>query len=839
MPHPPERYQPGELEKTRKNLGALGENEARQMKEKLGGEVGVEKAQAEIDARYKKLQEENSERNASKQYIKGSETGPTRRISYSNQAPPGMKFWDRFRLDWHLASLEYRAKSRLQAVGLFFNRTGPDRILRSWILEADRRWFKSLENLTLAVRGLTAKQHKNALQSLRRTPLYYDLLRIIREWDVEGIGRFLTTFQRDPGNLNFSGCAKLALQVLRPFFILSSLDPVTHIQAALAKLYDLAKIYLTTSLDMERLRKYYAVARDEVPHVFPKLKNHMYPILVKNLASEYMGAPEFFAKYRTKVLEFLDIPESEILSPTRTQANLEPIKRTEVPEPAEDLADKPKEKNHSIPSRLAAKGRDLVTKIFPASGMEVREEDTDTFAYFSPLLNFPRGTELIAREDPLLQVITLALIVDQYFFGMENFRMNPSLNPTGANMSPVKQLDQIATEWRRFLTEIVSRRYLSTLQDYCRAVERGGRDSPEARRNEEQLFWIRKNGILPLEPVPLFKETRSVPLGATPLFRLITELTKFLSVIAVDTEKKLKPGNRIEPVLLNPLEMFKFDIDSPLSRRLHSLYKKVIRLNPGFEPYADNRNNRTFLFSALSTALYLEYLINDPGSPANQKIVSPLYRTLSSTDPTPVYNVRIINTQEILEHATHQETMDHKRNINLPVEDDLADFYSPYLFRDELKGKLRDHHSQGGEGGLLHIRTWLGKDLESENLTLSLLDRLAAAFEGRSTNRVGQVVTMLWSGPPQDAELSLKNFVVACASPQASLPLHAIWIPFFRGATMESLEFLAEKGLRDCESFPPQVFGTYESVEGNFQFSDDLPLCADPAVELLEEIPLE
>ena len=45
---PPARYEAGQLEKTRKNIGVLEKEEAARMMKVLGGEIGVEKSE-EID----------------------------------------------------------------------------------------------------------------------------------------------------------------------------------------------------------------------------------------------------------------------------------------------------------------------------------------------------------------------------------------------------------------------------------------------------------------------------------------------------------------------------------------------------------------------------------------------------------------------------------------------------------------------------------------------------------------------------------------------------------------------------------------------------------------------
>lgn len=832
----PEMFEPGELDRTRKNIGPVSEAEARELAKKLGGQPGVEKTPQEIERKYQALREKTWERHAPG-WVGGAAPARRRASGEEFSPPPPMKFVHRWTLDWHLTRYEYRAKSVWQALSVLWNRQGPDRPRRDWILEVDRRWFRSLENLAISVRGLTARQHKSALQSLRRIPLYYNILRVLREWDVEAISRELEALQRTPSSLTFTRLSGLTKLVMRPYYVLSELSPGGHIQPALQKMYQLARMYLVAEKDLDRLRKYYVVARDEVDLIFPGLKQHLYPVLIKLLGHEFLPQETFYEKYRSAILDFLDLPEEEILRPQESRP-AEPLRRDKVPEPIEEPAPhEPDEARVVPPGRLAARGKDLLAALFPDSGLDKPPGAADDWAYFSPLFNYPRGAELIPPNDPLGRALTLALIVDQFFFGMENFRLSATFNPSGSNLSPRKQLDNLASEWRRALSEIFDRRYLVTLLDYCRTLEHAGAESANVRRLEEQLYWIRKNGVLPHERIPLLKEARAQPLGAIPLFRLVDELSQFLMALAVDTERALKAHEIERCALLNPLEIFRFDIDSPLSRRLHSHFRKAVRLDPAVDPYVDLRNNRTLLFVALATLHYLDYFLNNPNSTAYRRPPANLYRRLGGGDPRPVYSVRALDTHEILVRANQADALNQKANRGLPVEDDLNDLYGPWLFRGEIADTLKRRH-EPTEGGLAALRIYLGKDIEQESLTLRLGDRLAAAFPGQSLTRQDQVYLLLFDQPQELPSDRLGAFLRDVSHSPEALPVHAVYVPFHRSLNVERLYHLAERGLSECASFPPQVLGVFDHASGTFGFVEDLPLCEISFEDQPEETPL-
>lgn len=821
----PELFEPGELERTRRNLGEISEAEARRLREKLGGQLGVEKTPPEIEEKYRALRERNFQRGAS-----GLVGGPPRSANIAPLEGVGsgarMRLTARWKLDWHLTRYEYRAKSFWQVLSLLWNPKGPDRPRRDWILEADRRWFQSLENLVLAVRGMTSRQHKNALQSLRRLPLFFNALKVLREWDIETVARQLEDLQRAPQRLTFRDLRPFAQTVLKPFLILSALDPTVHLQGALGRMYDLARMYLVQERDLDRLRKYYVVAREELPLVFPLLGKHFYPVLIKLLGKEFLEEKPFWAKYWEEVLRLVAVDEGEILRPER-EIRPQELRRDVVPEPVEDQRSQPEERRAAPMDRMAARGRDLLEKLFPESGF-ASETGVDFWAYFSPLFNFPRGAELIDPDDPLARVLALAVIVDQFFFGMENFRLNPAFSADGVGLSPRKRLDQLASEWRRAINEIFTRRYLNDLVEYCRRIEQDNADNVFVRRIAEQLHWLRKEGVLPHQKVPLLKEVRPQPIGAIPLSRLVRELGQFLIALAVDTEKALRRSSQEPAALLNPLEMFKFDIDSALSRRLHSYFRKVIRLEPKYDPYVDNRTNRNFLFVCLTVVQYLDYLLNEPGSPANRE-VTVFHRHVGPSDLRPVYNVKPRNTPEILVRANHQDAMNQKTGHDLPVEDDLGDFYSPWMFLERLKDIVGAKESP--EGGIAFLRLYLGKDIESESLNVRLQDELNQRFAGESLVRRGNVFQLILIGPEERTVGRLREFLVQCAEPKGALPIHAVWVGFHRALTVERLQNLGERGLVECSEYPPQVLGAFDHEAGAFRFAEDLPVCEAPRIE--------
>jgi len=110
-------YEPGELDKTRTNLGELSREEAKKMREKLGGEIGYEKTDPTVDQKYKRLRDQLpgdelvDSKPTSSAFLKGGKSKAKVKKKKLPFQPQGMKRWERFRTNLHLSSIEYGFKS--------------------------------------------------------------------------------------------------------------------------------------------------------------------------------------------------------------------------------------------------------------------------------------------------------------------------------------------------------------------------------------------------------------------------------------------------------------------------------------------------------------------------------------------------------------------------------------------------------------------------------------------------------------------------------------------------------------------------------------------------------
>ncbi|MCW8966562.1 MAG: hypothetical protein OQK82_07745, partial [Candidatus Pacearchaeota archaeon] len=173
------KYAPGELTKTRKNIGSISEDEAHKMAKKLGGEIGVEVDSEDITHKYKKLKDRSYQRVILRNNIKGrikqmgSEEGGKKDKSPSakqiknkdgDKKEQSPSFIDRIRLDFLCSKPEYQLKTTSSAFSSIFSiiMPIPDNIHPDFIKKSRTRFYMILYDFVTAVRALYSKKNPEA-----------------------------------------------------------------------------------------------------------------------------------------------------------------------------------------------------------------------------------------------------------------------------------------------------------------------------------------------------------------------------------------------------------------------------------------------------------------------------------------------------------------------------------------------------------------------------------------------------------------------------------------------------------------------------------------------------
>jgi len=709
-----------------------------------------------------------------------------------------MRWAQRWKTDFILARPEYQVKSTWQAWRAFFSpfRPAPDLVHVRYVRDRDHQYAKPVENLVLAVRGLSAKSYKNAQQHMRRIPLYNSIIQVIREWDIEKMNHELMILQREPRIRTFADFGPLAVCILQPIYKLIRLNPHVHLLPALAKMFESARMYVTNQDERDLLQRYYSIARDELPQVFSQVRVHLYPVLLKILAHRYEEPDGFFIDHEAEILAFLGLRDEDLLL-DRPEAEV-PADAQPVPPPRWTPTEE------RVP-HLAREGLDLLDELFPKAGWRSLGASPDFFSYFQTIFEYPKGSDLIPVDDPIQVIQPLSEVLQHLFYGFQNVQWGTTRAANG-DMIPLQEvLDKAIARWHFFHEEFFGKNYLPLLMEYCREIERSGPLSTEAKRHEHQLLWFQRNYLLPNLVLPIMDDVRVKNLGYPNLPHQVREMIELLAPIAVDIERN---GNR-STALRNPENRVRFPVSSMVSQRFQAILKHT--------DVGDQANNRTLLFYTLALLSTLDDLLSRPGSQLYQRKPKHFYRTAG--DDKPVYNAPRKNSVALLKKLNEQSLNEIPTSTGRSFRP--GTFYGPFMAAEEIKSRIAEFQNDKRPFSVITFRTWV-ETREEEFETL--LDPPPENSPPLHRQDDGTWIGVMPDAGSAEAESFARRVLDLAAEHQPAIPLGALVLPFAPHWTLEKLLAAPEKGWAAAAAVPPQALGVWSPSLQGFEFRADVPM---------------
>jgi hypothetical protein len=850
MPKDKRIYEPGELQKTRDRLGELSREEAKEMQSKLGGEIGYEKTATKVEKGYQKLKDQLPDgglvdgKATSSAFLqaKGKRKKAVPKLPV---VPPGMKFWERLRTNLHLTKMEYSFKTLGQAIfGAFSSKNWQnDMVSRDFVINADHQFAKGIDILVMAVRGLSTRSNKKILQGLRKFPLYLNIIKALREWPIESIHEALLEIQKVPSNINFTDFYPLIQLCMKTVYILSPLSVTGHILPAISKTFELGKIYTTKQPALERLRKHYAIAREEAPIILEKLYTKFYPPLLKFLSPEFVTEEAFYTAYHDRILKMLHLTPETLLYPEKSTGVI-PDSSSESKEKAKG---EPVELEDYFPEfslhPLAQKAVEILEVLFPGARWAELEKQPDFLAYYLPFLEFPRGTELLSPADPLQPVLSLVAILQNMLHGFQNCRWG-ILDEYSTQGHLQQEFEKIVSQLHFFVEEVAGKHYLPLIQELCRQVERDGSIGPEARKKMGKILYIKRNFFLPNLMMPVVDNLKHFPINHPPLSLIVKRALDLLSKVAVEVEQSLfqaqaRPHQNIRSQSLhNPKARWRFEIPSPVSNRLSVVFQKVNRVTKEEIGGVEGRTNRKLLFYTISILTYLDDLINQQGSPLYTRGDTPLYRQVSLNDPRPVYTAPSRDTLRLLKKHNEQTLSSGKI---LVMDENPRDYYDTFLFDDEIERRMEDFKEEKQPFVLGALQIQFHQGLNRAATKARVEEILSEVHPGSDIRTWRDESTLMWISINQDERegMILKQVLIKGSqeSPQP-IPLFGFVVPYDGKFNKQKYLDLPYKGASQAEGYPPQVLGMYNPDSKVFRYLEELPAVKpdDSEAKSLEEL---
>lgn len=621
-------WEPGTLDKTRKNIGEIDADEAALMVKKLGGEVMYERSAGSSG--------QGKARNTGR-IIRSQQTASPEPHQQSPAAPkkhgremlPPISKKAAAQIDRLMMSSEYHIKPNY---GLFnfirsFQKNGTERIIPDFVTYTLKNHVDHIEAFMTAVK--TMIQAAPATYKTRiagGTEAKFKFLRMVGSWTVQGIKSEFLVLQSIPEPLVTADLIPFVRAIYTPLMTVYYYGN-SKIPKLIKEIYsDEANYPDTQSGHLSELAKQ---AITEWLYINDEIIRKLYPLLMRMCSDSYETYPAFFTVKIAEILKFTRLHKFDLLLPEKPQEAPKEEKRKEtVAPPQKGLKD----------STVTA-GLKLLNQLFPQAGFDRLETHPDLYPYFQPLYKFEDGFNLLSPDNPVQTVTVLMRIVEDCIQGCRNIKFNtPEDSRPGADT-----ISAALDEWSAFREETFDRLYCEPLRDLVNSVysQPGFENSHIGKKTITSLLWQTTYHFLPnFKFEQLLLEHPADESRYRPLFHRTDFVRKYLTDVVNECDAAAKNRSEV-PLVQNPWEHYKFDIQNEVSKRLDVLLGAQ---NTGANTTATNANliKYTLCFVAV-----LDWFINNPESPAYTSDPMHIYR-ISEADGKPQFSAELRNDQNKL-----------------------------------------------------------------------------------------------------------------------------------------------------------------------------------------------
>jgi hypothetical protein len=647
-------YEPGELDKTRKNIGEISPEEAMAIAKKLGGEIGVEKAQDFSTPLYKNkkkyvkrghkpstiLQKSSNINQTDEKKERVSQAHFKKNKNHRQNILPTMHSQSRKLLDTLMSSQEYRIKPNYGIFTSVVNalQGNQEKVSPQFILYNLQHYFLSLQKFHIALNNMlnyTTEDFKRHLAESKTN--YYKAIGFISQWDIKELQEHYQALEKNPKAVTIIKLipfTKTLFRLILPIYYLGEETIISYIK----QIYTDNAAFLKTS--KEAFINHTKEAASHWIYIYGQIAKGMYPILLRMTSNDFVEYPAFYLKRTAKILQFLNLSKFDILIPESKETKPKPkIKREEENKEIEKQKEEEKiktSKEEKTDSLLIAKGLDILDTLFPDAGWKNIASAPDLYPYFQPIYNFADGFNLLAPSNPMQVTIILHRILEDFFQALRNMRYSIDKEPEFIIFHD--DINAIFSEWSAYREYQFERVYLPELKEYVNQAYTQSEfvKTPYARKLMSNFFWQTKHHFLPhLSFELIFMEKPSKDTSHIPFPNRVHFLKKIYKTLVNRVEQNLsvpvKNGNKNDDNygaqgLYLP---YRFDIPNPVSKRVDILLNKK---------KGKNANNLNLIKYTVCILAVLDWWVNNKESPANKETAKIPYR-LSPEDGTPVFYV--------------------------------------------------------------------------------------------------------------------------------------------------------------------------------------------------------
>lgn len=664
------KYEPGELERTRKNLGFVDSDEAKKIADLLGGEVGLEKSAPIDEKAIKKVRDaqrnsalrNNSSGNRERKQEENTNTlvgttpteQPTVLVKSVASSPvvksvlPHMEYAEKLKIDKIMMDPVYKIKNDYGFFNFFVNlrKGNQDRVasqfvgatLSTYVFRLTNLYEKVLQLISLAPKHVQGKIDKN-------DEMQYRLLRKIREWAIPSLTGTYKSLEKRGSGYDIQSLIPVTRQIYRMILSCFYLGEKRFIEYG-KLIY--AEIQGYPEVNKNTLKNLVQDIFTEWLYVYQRVAKGMYPLLLRMTCNEYCDYTELMTKKVSKVFSFLDITKYDILLPQKSEkedkSSSKPVVK-EVAEKDEETVEEDAVSDTIVFPESVHAGLKVLDTIFPGAGWLDLANTPDFYPFYQPLYRFGDGFNIMSPQNPLQVLVILLKILEDLFEGCRQIAFSESTT-TGLYMGQdLTSVTQVIADWGNYREVVFEKLYLPTLRNFSNHLysQRDFDKNQYGKRLISNLQWHALYNFLPymkFEQLLIEKpknESKYIPLPRV-VHYLVTELKKIIT----EAEEAAKHGTPYLGIK-NLYGPYKFEIPNVVSQRINVLLGAQKKQGSK----ATNFNLLKYTYAIVSV---LDWWVNDKNSLAyrNKKNIKGEIWRVAEDGQTPIFSVDERSDQNVL-----------------------------------------------------------------------------------------------------------------------------------------------------------------------------------------------
>jgi hypothetical protein len=622
-------WEPGTLEKTRKNIGNIDENEAASMAKKLGGEVYYERTTNKSSSN---TNPNNTGRIVRKQT--GTESNNTSEMAQmqrkrNKEDLPLISKKTNTLIDKLMMSNDYRIKPNLG----FFNflrslqKNGTEKLNPDFYNSSLKLMIEHMETFITVIKTLiqiAPATYKSRI--INKNDAKFKFLRMVASWTMQGI-------KQEYAFIQYRANEQLLTADLIPIVRAIYTPIITVYYYGNNKIPKLVKeIYADEAnypdAPQDKLSGYAKQAITEWLYIDTEIVKKLYPLLMRMCSDSFESYPAFFTAKIADILKFTKLHKFDLLLPEKKTEQAKEEKKSTVQPPQKGIKD-----------GTVQTGLKLLDQLFPQAGFTNLDSHPDLYPYFQPLYKYEDGFNMLSAENPIQTIMVLLHIIEDCFQGCRNINfVIPETAKQGSD-----SITSVLDDWSAYREDLFERLYCEPLKDLVNSLySQADYDKTQlGKKLITSLLWQTTYHYL-----PNFKFTQLIlehPVDNSkykPLFHRTDFARKYLTLVINECDAVAKTKGSVK-LITNPWEHYHFDIQNEVSKRIDVL------LGAQNKTSTTNATNANLLKYTLCFISVLDWYINNPESPAYTTDPFHIYR-VSPADGKPQFSVEERNDQNKL-----------------------------------------------------------------------------------------------------------------------------------------------------------------------------------------------